>query len=293
MISGWVSTIVQGVLLGGLYALFAMGQSLIFGVLRLTNTAQGDFIILASFGVFSLAAVSGLPAAGAPWLALLALLPIAFAAGYGLQRLVLNRVLGRDPLPSLVVTFGLGIVIQNVLQEIYTADPRSIDSGGLSDASLRVGEGLAIGTLPLLIFLCAVAIAIGMHALFSRTAIGRAFRAVSDDREAAELMGLDHRHVYALATGLAFLLVAIAGALHGMKTTVSPSDGPSLLLYGFEAVVIGGMGSFFGTLLGGVILGATQVIGFHFDPGWGIWLGHVVFLGMLIFRPAGLFPKTR
>ena len=289
----WVSTIVQGVLLGGLYALFALGQSLIFGVMRLTNIAQGDFIILASFVVFSLAAVTGLPAAGAPWLALLALLPVAFAAGYGLQRLVLNRVLGRDPLPSLVVTFGLGIVIQNVLQEIYTADPRSIDSGGLNEASVRLAGGLAVGTLPLLIFLCAVGIAAGMHALFSRTAIGRAFRAVSDDRQAAELMGLDHRHVYALATGVAFLLVAIAGALHGMKTTVSPSDGPALLLYGFEAVIIGGLGSFFGTLLGGVILGVTQVIGFRFDPGWGVWLGHMMFLGMLVFRPAGLFPKTR
>ena len=291
--SSWIDTLVQGVLLGGLYALFAMGQSLIFGVMRLTNTAQGDFIILGSFGVFSLAAVSGLPAAGAPWLAVLALLPIAFIVGYGLQRLVLNRVLGRDPLPSLVVTFGMGIVIQNGLQEIYTADPRSIDSGGLNEASLRLGEQLAVGVLPLLIFAIAVGIAIGMHALFARTAIGRAFRAVSDDREAAELMGLDHRHVYALATGLAFLLVAIAGGLHGMKTTVSPSDGPALLLYGFEAVIIGGMGSFFGTLLGGVILGVTQVIGFHFDPGWGIWLGHMVFLAMLVFRPAGLFPRTR
>jgi branched-chain amino acid transport system permease protein len=288
-----LSTLVQGVLLGGLYALFALGQSLIFGVMRLTNTAQGDFIILASFGVFSLATVSGAPAAAAPWLALVAVLPLAFATGYGVQRLVLNRVLGRDPLPSLVVTFGLGIVIQNLLQEIYSADPRSIDSGGLNDASLRLGGGLAVGALPLLLFVVAVALAAGMHLLFTRTAIGRAFRAVSDDREAAELMGLDHRHVYALATGLAFLLVAIAGALHGMKTTVSPSDGPSLLLYGFEAVIIGGLGSFFGTLLGGVILGVTQVIGFHFDPGWGIWLGHVVFLAMLIFRPSGLFPRTR
>jgi branched-chain amino acid transport system permease protein len=288
-----LSTLVQGVLLGGLYALFALGQSLIFGVMRLTNTAQGDFIILASFGVFSLATVSGAPAAAAPWLALVAVLPLAFATGYGVQRLVLNRVLGRDPLPSLVVTFGLGSVIQNLLQEIYSADPRSIDSGGLNDASLRLGGGLAVGALPLLIFVVAVALAAGMHLLFTRTAIGRAFRAVSDDREAAELMGLDHRHVYALATGLAFLLVAIAGALHGMKTTVSPSDGPALLLYGFEAVIIGGMGSFFGTLLGGVILGVTQVIGFHFDPGWGIWLGHVVFLAMLIFRPSGLFPRTR
>ncbi|HET6147754.1 MAG TPA: branched-chain amino acid ABC transporter permease [Polyangia bacterium] len=289
----WVSAIVQGALLGGLYALFAMGQSLIFGVMRLTNTAQGDFIILASFAVVSLAAIIGLPGAGASWLALAALVPIAFAAGYGLQRLVLNRVLGRDPLPSLVVTFGLSIVIQNLLLEIYTADWRSIDSGGLNDASLRLADGLAVGILPLLTFLAALGVAVGMHALFNRTAIGRAFRAVSDDREVAELMGLDHRHIYALATGLAFVLVAIAGTLHGMKTTVSPSDGPALLLYGFEAVIIGGMGSFFGTLLGGMILGVTQVIGFHFDAGWGIWLGHVVFLGMLIVRPSGLFPRTR
>ncbi len=291
--AGWVSTLIQGVLLGGLYALFAMGQSLIFGVLRLTNTAQGDFIILGSFAVLSLAARLGVPALAAPWLALVILLPLAFAAGYGLQRLVLNRVLGRDPLPSLVVTFGLGIVIQNLLQEIYSADPRFIESGGLNDASLALGGGLAVGTLPLLIFGVAVAIAAALHGLFTHTAIGRAFRAVSDDREVAELMGLDHRHVYALATGLAFLLVAVAGGLHGMKTTVAPSDGPALLLYGFEAVIIGGMGSFLGTLLGGIILGVTQVIGFRFDPGWGVWLGHMVFLAMLLLRPAGLFPKTR
>jgi branched-chain amino acid transport system permease protein len=290
---GWVGTIVQGVLLGGLYALFAMGQSLIFGVMRLTNIAHGDFIILASFGIFSLSVAVGLPAAAAPWVSLVILLPVGFAVGYGLQRFVLNRVLGRDPLPSLVVTFGLAIVIQNLLQEIYTADPRSIDSGGLNAASVTLTAGLAVGTLPLLTVATAVAIAIGMHALSSRTALGRAFRAVSDDREAAELMGLDHRHIYALATGIAFALVAIAGALHGMKTTVSPSDGPALLLYGFESVIIGGMGSFPGTLLGGMILGVTQVIGFRFDPGWGIWLGHIVFLAMLIFRPHGLYPRTR
>jgi len=116
---------------------------------------------------------------------------------------------------------------------------------------------------------------------------------VSDDREAAELMGLDHRRVYALATGIAFLLIVFAGTLHGMKTTVSPSDGPALLLFAFEAVIIGGMGSFYGTLAGGIILGVTQVIGFRFDPGWGIWFGHIVFLAMLLFRPSGLFPKTQ
>ena len=116
---------------------------------------------------------------------------------------------------------------------------------------------------------------------------------MSDDRDAAELMGLDYRHVYALATGIAFLLIVFAGTLHGMKTTVSPSDGPALLLFAFEAVIIGGMGSFYGTLAGGIILGVTQAIGFRFDPGWGIWLGHIVFLTMLLFRPSGLFPKTQ
>ena len=290
---GWIGTIVQGILLGGLYALFAMGQSLIFGVLRLTNTAQGDFIILAGFVAFSLSVAVGLPPAIAPWLSLALLLPIAFGAGYLLQRFVLNRVAGRDPLPSLVVTFGVAIVIQNLLQEIYTADPRSIESGGLNVASIRLIDGLDVGTLPLLTFAVAVAIAIGMQLLSGRTAIGRAFRAVSDDRDAAELMGLDHRHIYALATGIAFMLIAVAGALHGMKTTIAPSDGPALLLYGFEAVIIGGMGSFYGTLLGGVILGITQVIGFRFDPGWGIWLGHMVFLVVLVLRPTGLLPKTR
>lgn len=290
---GWIDTIVQGVLLGGLYAMFAMGQSLIFGVMRLTNTAHGDFIILAAFGAFSLALAIGLPPAAAPWLAMGLMLPIAFAAGYGLQRVVLNRTLGRDPLPSLVVTFGLAIVIQNLLQEIYSADPRSIESGGLNTDSVALGGGLAVGTLPLVIFVLAVAMAVGMQLLFDRTPIGRAFRAVSDDKDAAELMGLDHRHVYALATGIAFLLVAVAGTLHGMKTTVSPADGPALLLYAFEAVIIGGMGSFYGTLSGGIILGVTQAIGFRFDPGWGIWFGHIVFLAMLVFRPSGLFPKTR
>ena len=161
--SGWIDTIVQGILLGGLYALFAMGQSLMFGVMRLTNTAHGDFVILAAFAAFSLAASVGITPAAAPWIAMAVLLPIAFAAGYGLQRYVLNGTLGKDPLPSLVVTFGIAIVIQNLLQEIYTADPRSIESGGLNTSSIAVTGELAVGTLPLLIFLIAVAMAVGIQ----------------------------------------------------------------------------------------------------------------------------------
>ena len=132
-----------------------------------------------------------------------------------------------------------------------------------------------------------------MQWMFRRTPLDPTFRAVSDDREIAELMGLKANHVYALATGIAFLLIAIAGALQGMRTTVSPSDGPLLLLFAFEAVIIGGMGSFWGTLAGAMILGLAQQIGFRLDPGWGIWFGHLVFLAVLVLRPQGLFPKTR
>jgi branched-chain amino acid transport system permease protein len=288
-----LETVIQGVLLGGLYTLFALGQSLMFGVMRLTNTAQGDFIILGAFAVIAGVSVAG---DATPWLVAavaLAVLPAAFVFGYALQRYVLNGTLGKDPLPSLVVTFGLSIVIQNLLLELFSADPRSIETGGLDTQGVALGNTLSLGVLPLVVLAIALAATGALQWLFARTALGRSFRAVSDDREIAELMGLDAKKVYAFATAIAFVLIAIAGALQGMRTTVSPSDGPLLLLFAFEAVIIGGMGSFWGTLAGAMILGITQQIGFRLDPGWGIWAGHIVFLVVLVLRPQGLFPKTR
>jgi branched-chain amino acid transport system permease protein len=284
-----LDTLIQGLLLGGLYALFALGLSLMFGVMRLTNTAHGDFIVLAAFAAIALPPLL----ASRSVVASLALLPIAFAAGYVLQRWVLNGTLGRDPLPSLVVTFGLSIVIQNALLEVFSADPRSLDSGGFSTRSLGLGGGLAVGALPLAIFGLALLITASLQTLFDRTALGRAFRAVSDDREIAELMGLDARKVYALATAIAFVVIAAGGSLQAMRTTVAPSDGPLLLLFAFEAVIIGGMGSFWGTFAGAIVLGLAQQIGFRIDPGWGIWFGHLVFLAVLVLRPQGLLPRTR
>jgi branched-chain amino acid transport system permease protein len=266
-----------------------MGQALVFGVMRLTNVAHGDLIVLAGFGAIALATQFGL----GPLAAFACLLPLALASGYALQRYVLNDTLGKDPLPSLVVTFGLSIVIQNVLQEIFSADPRSVSSGELATASLRLIEGVTVGVLPLATFLVALLVALSLQWFFARTAAGAAFRATSDDRETAELMGLDARVVYASATALAFALIAAAGLLQAMRTTVAPADGPGLLLYAFEAVVIGGLGSFWGAFTGGILLGVTQAIGFRLDPGWGIWLGHVMFLAVLLVRPRGLFPKTR
>lgn len=288
-----LETLLQGVLLGGLYTLFALGQSLMFGVMRLTNTAQGDFIILGAFAVIAGVSVFG---EAAPWvvaLVALAVLPVAFVFGYALQRYVLNGTLGKDPLPSLVVTFGLSIVIQNLLLELFSADPRAIETGGLNTQGIALGDAMSLGVLPLIVLAIALVATGALQWLFARTALGRSFRAVSDDREIAELMGLNAKKVYAFATAIAFVLIAIAGALQGMRTTVSPSDGPLLLLFAFEAVIIGGMGSFWGTLAGAMILGITQQIGFRLDPGWGIWAGHIVFLIVLVLRPQGLFPKTR
>ncbi|MDM0115013.1 branched-chain amino acid ABC transporter permease [Variovorax sp. J22R133] len=284
-----IETLLQGILLGGLYTLFALGQSLMFGVMRLTNTAQGDFIVLAAFAVIAGLGVFG----NSAWLATLAVLPMAFVFGYALQRYVLNGTLGKDPLPSLVVTFGLAIVIQNLLLELFSADPRSIDTGGFNTQGIALGESISVGVLPLVILAVAVLATGSLQWLFGRTALGRSFRAVSDDVEIAGLMGLNAHKVYALATAIAFALIAVAGALQGMRTTVSPADGPLLLLFAFEAVIIGGMGSFWGTLAGAMILGITQQIGFRLDPGWGIWFGHIVFLLVLVLRPQGLFPKMR
>lgn len=283
-----METLIQGVLLGGLYGLFALGLSLMFGVMRLTNTAHGDFIILSAFCSIALVSL-GL----APWIALLVTLPLAWCAGYAVQRFVLNGTLGKDPLPSLVVTFGLSIVIQNLLLEIFSADPRSIDSGGFSTLSWALTDRFSVGALPVTILILALASTAGLQWLFNNTSLGRSFRAVSDDREIAELMGLNASRVYALATALACALVGLAGTLQGMRTTVAPSDGPMLLLFAFEAVIIGGMGSFWGTLAGAMILGITQQVGFRLDAGWGVWAGHLMFLILLVVRPQGLFPKTR
>ena len=283
-----METIIQGVLLGGLYGLFALGLSLMFGVMRLTNTAHGDFIILGAFSTLTLVSLGF-----SPWLAMLVTLPLAWLLGYALQRYVLNGTLGKDPLPSLVVTFGMSIVVQNLLLELFSADPRSIDTGGFSTQGIAFSPELSVGVLPVVILALALATTAGLQWLFKSTALGRTFRAVSDDREIAELMGLNARKVYALATALAFVLVGLAGSLQGVRTTVSPADGPALLLFAFEAVIMGGMGSFRGTRAGAMLLGLTQQVGFRLDPGWGIWGGHLMFLFVLVLRPQGLFPKTR
>jgi branched-chain amino acid transport system permease protein len=283
----WLNIIVQGALLGGLYALFAAGLSLMFGVMRLVNIAHGDLIVLSAYLCLVVVQATGLH----PLVSLLLVVPIMFAVGYALQRGLLNFTLSGDILPPLLVTFGLSVIIQNGLLEAFSADSRRLQAGGLETASLRLGEQLAIGWMPAIVFVTAVAVIVLMEQLLYRTALGRAFRATSDDAETAQLYGVDIRHVFALATALALAVVSIAGVLLAIRTNFDPSIGPARLLYAFEAVIIGGLGSLWGTLVGGVILGIAQSVGAALDPGWEILAGHLAFLVVLVIRPRGLFPK--
>jgi len=283
-----IDTILQGLLLGGLYALFATGLSLIFGVMRIVNLAHGDLSILAAFLAVVVVETLGLN----PFVALVLVAPLMAALGYGLQTLILNRLLGRGILPPILVTFGLSIIIQNALLETFSADSRRLNPGGIDTASLALGPQLAIGWFPFITLAVAVLILIGLQYFISRLAVGRAFRATSDDQETAELMGIDNRRLYGLAMALSLGIVAVAGVFLGIRTTFTFSSGPDRLLFAFEAVIIGGLGSLWGTLVGGAVLGIAQTIGAKLSPGWGILGGHMVFLVVLLLRPQGLFAKA-
>lgn len=284
----WLNAILQGVLIGGLYAMFAAGLSLIFGVMRLVNIAHGDLIVLAAYVSLVATQTFGMD----PLTSLLLVVPVMALIGYGLQRGLLNRTLGDDLLPPLLVTFGLSIIIQNGLLELFTADSRKLQAGAIEIQTFQLVQNLWIGALPLIQFAVAVAVIGGLQLLFYRTALGRALRATSDDQAVAQLMGLDTRHVFAVAMALSLAVIAIAGVFLAVRANFDPAIGPARLIFAFEAVIIGGLGSMWGTLAGGIILGVSQAIGAQIDPGWQLLAGHIVFLAILAVRPQGLFPKV-
>ena len=284
----WINTIIQGALIGGLYALFAAGLSLMFGVMRIINIAHGDFIVMSAYLAVAVVGLLGVN----PFLALICVVPIMFGMGYALQRGLLNFTLGGDILRPLLVTFGISVIIQNVLLEIFSADSQRLQVPWLETASLRLGDQLAIGLMPAIVFGTAVIVIGGLELILHRTYLGRAFRATSDDSDTARIYGVNNRHVYAMATAITFVVVSIAGVFLGIRTIFDPTIGPARLLYAFEVVIIGGLGSLWGTLVGGIILGVAQAIGAAIDPSWDTLAGHLVFLTVLVVRPSGLFPKT-
>jgi len=282
-------TVIEGILLGGVYALFALGLSLIFGIMRLVNLAHGDLILLAAYLVFSATTVLGLPIAVASLLVVMTM----FVLGFVLQRLVLERVLGDDILPPLLVTFGLSIVIQNGLLLGYGADSRRLQAGAFESSSVTLAPGLSVGLAPLATLVAAVAAVALLQLIFYRSPLGRTFRATADNPTMVQLMGVDERNVYAIAVGLSLAVSVIAAIVFGIRASFDPSIGPARLLYAFEAVIIGGLGSLWGTLAGGIVLGIAQAVGARLNPEWQILAGHLTFLAVLMVRPRGLFPSRR
>jgi branched-chain amino acid transport system permease protein len=283
----WVNAVVQGVLLGGLYALLAAGLSLMFGVMRIVNLAHGTLALAAAYLGYVFVDHTG----ASPFLALVVVVPVMAVVGYALQAGLLNRALTMGGLAPLLATFGVAIVVAQLLQEGFSADSRTLKVGSIGIKSFSLGDDIFVGWFQLIVLLTGVAVIVALQLYLNKTRVGRAMRACSDDVETARLMGIDNRRIYAVATALAIATVGLAGMFLGMRTQFAPASGDMLLIFAFEAVIIGGLGSLWGTLLGATVLGVAQVVGAQIDPAYGVLVGHLVFLAVLAFRPSGLLPK--
>jgi branched-chain amino acid transport system permease protein len=287
----WVNSIIQGILLGGLYALFACGLSLLFGVMKVINLAHGDLAILAGYLAVGVIAVTHIPTV---W-SFIIVVPLFAVLGYLGQRTLIQASLSRGVLTTLLVTFGLSVVIENALQQFFSANSHTLGIGSLISDSLHIGSQITIAYLDLVIFLVAVVVLLGLQYFLSSSRQGRLIRAVADDREAAQLAGADYRHIFGIAAAIAFATVALAGIAYGMYTSFNPASGTTalLLLFAFEAVVIGGLGSLWGTLVGGILLGVVQQLGAQVSSDDQVLAGQLLFLLILLIRPQGITTSRR
>ena len=281
-----VALVLNGLMLGGLYGVFGLGLAFSFGIMRVVNIAHGEFIVLAAYLGATLLAHTPLP--------LITIVPIvvfcAFALGWLMQSLLLNRLVGPNPVPAMVVTMGLSIVIRNALESIFGVGIRSITLGAIQERSVEL-FGVPVGILPLIIFACAVVVFAGMHLLLTRTTLGRAFRAAADDFEIVQTLGFSRRGLYSLAMGVSVALSALAGLLLAMQSSFSPYAGVARLLLSFEVVIIGGLGSLRGSFFAGLGLGLVQVVGLSIDSDAGALFQHIAFFAVLLARQLRL-PAT-
>jgi branched-chain amino acid transport system permease protein len=282
----WVNVVVQGVLLGGVYALLACGLALMYGVMRIINLAHGDLAVVGAYLVTVVLDHAGVSV----FLAFLAVLPVMLALGYLLQRTILERSLRAGILTPILATFGLSVAIQNILLRQFSPDVRSLggNAGSLTTASWRITSQLSISAIGALTLAVAVGVVAGLHLFLHRTGYGTMMRACAQDVGSAELVGIDSRRVYAWATALAVGIAALGGLFLGIRSTFDPTAGPTQLIFAFEAVVIGGLGSLWGTLAGGIILGVSQTTGAQINPQYSILAGNLVFLVVIATRRGGL-----
>jgi len=282
----WVETILNGIFLGGLYGVLGLGLALVFGVMRVINVAHGEFIVLAAYlGFFLISQFPGVH----PLLLLIPVMIVCFAVGYGFQALLLNRVVETpDPLAPMLVTFGISIVLRNVMVETLGADPKSIQIEGLSQASVQI-FGLSIGILPLITLAVAIGLFVALQLVLTRTSFGRVVRATADNPNVVRMMGARPKHAYNIVMGMALLLAGVAGLLLAMRTSFTAYSGIDRILISFEVVVLGGLGSFWGALIAGIMLGIAQIVGLRFDGNGGLLYAHLLFFVFLLIRPSGLF----
>jgi branched-chain amino acid transport system permease protein len=281
----WVNAVIQGLLLGGQYALIACGLSLAFGVMRIVNLAHGDLAVCGAYLGLVLSSALGVPV----WVTLPLLLPAAFAVGVALQALLFGRALRGGVLAPVLVTFGLSVMIENLLQVAATSDPRGLPGGRLALASFSIGGQITVSWLFMTAFLTACAVLSGLQLLLSRTSWGRKVRATADDPDTARLVGIRVRPVFATVMGIAVATAALAGVFIGTIGTFDPYQGTNSLIFAFEAVVIGGIGSLWGTLAGGMALGVTEVVVGQVNQAYAVLAVHLLFLAVLAVRPNGLF----
>ncbi|HSZ44334.1 MAG TPA: branched-chain amino acid ABC transporter permease [Streptosporangiaceae bacterium] len=282
----WVNAIIQGVLTGGLYALFACGLSLMFGVMKVVNLAHGDLAVVAGYVAIGIITATHIPVL---W-SVVVVVPVMAVLGYVLQRTLIQSALNRGVLTTLIVTLGVSMVIENGLLQFFTANTRGIGPNlSLVTSSFSLGSQIQIAWLLVVIFAVAVVVLLGLQYFLSGSKYGRLIRATADDQEAVQLAGADYRHVFGIAAALALGTVALGGIAYGMYADLDPTAGTdTILLFAFVAVVIGGLGSLWGTLLGGVVLGVAQQIGAQINFSYEVLAGYIVFLAILVLRPEGL-----
>ena len=283
----WVNAVIQGVLQGGIYALIACGLSLAFGVMRVVNLAHGDLAVCGAYLALVLSTGLGVPV----WYVLPLVLPAAFVVGMGLQVLLLRRALRGGEFATVLVTFGLSVMIENLLLVGATANDRVLDTGAIGVASLRIGDQITLPWLFVAAFLTACGVLSGLQLVLSRTSWGRKVRAIADDIDTARLVGVRVGPLFATVAGIAVATAALAGVFIGAIGNFNPLTGTTTLIFAFEAVVIGGLGSLWGTLVGGIALGVTQVVVGEINQAYAVLAVHLLFLLVLAIRPAGLFPS--
>ena len=283
----WVNAVIQGVLQGGIYALIACGLSLAFGVMRVVNLAHGDLAVCGAYLALFISTGLGVPV----WYVLPLVLPAAFVVGMGLQVLLLRRALRGGEFATVLVTFGLSVMIENLLLVGATANDRVLDTGAIGVASLRIGDQITLPWLFVAAFLTACGVLSGLQLVLTRTSWGRKVRAIADDIDTARLVGVRVGPVFATVAGIAVATAALAGVFIGAIGNFNPLTGTTMLIFAFEAVVIGGLGSLWGTLVGGIALGVTQVVVGEINQAYAVLAVHLLFLLVLAIRPAGLFPS--